>query len=103
MTATDRAKRSQCEQGSTKMRIVQLGSGGLRVSAQGLGAMGMSAWRGPRDERESIATLSRAVDLGVTHIDTADSYGPFENEKLINRALGARRAEITIATKFAME
>lgn len=85
------------------MRSVQLGSRGLTVSAQGLGAMGMSVWRGPSDEQESIATLTRAVDIGVTHIDTADAYGPFDNERLISRALGTRRHEITIATKFAME
>ncbi|MEV7872362.1 aldo/keto reductase [Streptomyces sp. NPDC088124] len=85
------------------MRTVRLGSQGLTVSAEGLGAMGMSVWYGPRDEQEAMATLNRAVDLGVTHIDTAEAYGPFENEKLIGRALGKRRDEITIATKFATE
>ncbi|MFF5566939.1 aldo/keto reductase [Streptomyces sp. NPDC012623] len=85
------------------MRTVTLGSQGLTVSAEGLGAMGMSVWYGPRDEREAMATLNRAVDLGVTFIDTAEAYGPFENEKLIGRALGRRRAEITLATKFATE
>ncbi|MEU3186210.1 aldo/keto reductase [Streptomyces sp. NPDC006923] len=85
------------------MKTVKLGSQGLSVSAEGLGAMGMSVWYGPRDEREAVATLNRAVDIGVTHIDTAEAYGPFENEKLIGRALGKRRDEITIATKFATE
>nr|WP_062339274.1 aldo/keto reductase [Herbidospora sakaeratensis] len=83
------------------MNDVSLGA--LRVSRQGLGAMGMSAFYGARDEAEAIATLNRAVDLGVTHIDTAEAYGPYENEKLIARALGARRDEITIATKFALD
>ncbi|WP_061298331.1 aldo/keto reductase [Herbidospora cretacea] len=83
------------------MNDVSLGA--LRVSPQGLGAMGMSAFYGTRDEAEAIATLNRAVDLGVTHIDTAEAYGPYENEKLIARALGARRDEITIATKFALD
>jgi aryl-alcohol dehydrogenase-like predicted oxidoreductase len=85
------------------MKTVKLGSQGMTVSAEGLGAMGMSVWYGPRDEREAMATLNRAVDLGVTHIDTAEAYGPFENEKLVGRALGTRRDEITIATKFATE
>ncbi|WP_326614026.1 aldo/keto reductase [Streptomyces scopuliridis] len=85
------------------MKTVKLGSQGLTVSAEGLGAMGMSVWYGPRDEQEAIATLNRAIDIGVTHIDTAEAYGPFENEKLIGRALGTRRDEITIATKFATE
>lgn len=65
--------------------------------------MGMSAFYGPRDEAESSATLNRAVDLGVTLIDTAELYGPFLNERLIGKALGRRRGEITIASKFARE
>lgn len=85
------------------MKTVTLGSQGLTVSAEGLGAMGMSVWYGPRDEQEAVATLNRAVDLGVTLIDTAEAYGPFTNEKLIGRALGGRRDEITLATKFATE
>ncbi|AJE44297.1 aldo/keto reductase [Streptomyces nodosus] len=85
------------------MHTLSLGSQGLVVSAQGLGAMGMSVWYGERDEQESIATLNRAVDLGITHIDTAEAYGPFANELLIGRALGGRRQEITLATKFATE
>lgn len=76
---------------------------GLRVSALGLGAMGMSAFYGSSDEAESIATLRHAIDTGVTFIDTAEAYGPFENEKLIARALGDRRDEVTIATKASSE
>lgn len=72
---------------------------GLTVSAVGLGAMGMSAFYGDSDENESIATLRHAIDTGVTFIDTAEAYGPFENEKLIARALGDRRDEVIIATK----
>ena len=84
------------------MKQTELGDG-LTVSAIGLGAMGMSAYYGPTDEAEAIATLHRAVDLGVTLIDTAEAYGPFENEKLIGRALGYRRDEIVIATKASAE
>lgn len=84
------------------MKQTKLGDG-LTVSAIGLGAMGMSAYYGPTDEAEAIATLHRAVDLGVTLIDTAEAYGPFENEKLIGRALGHRRDEIVIATKASAE
>lgn len=84
------------------MKQTELGDG-LTVSAIGLGAMGMSAYYGPTDEAEAIATLHRAVDLGVTLIDTAEAYGPFENEKLIGRALGHRRDEIVIATKASAE
>lgn len=75
----------------------------LVVSSIGLGAMGMNAFYGPSDEQESIATLQRAVDLGVTFIDTAEAYGPFTNEQLIGRALRGRRHEITLATKASSE
>ncbi|MFL6096306.1 MAG: aldo/keto reductase [Blastococcus sp.] len=84
------------------MRTTELGDG-LTVSAIGLGAMGMSAFYGASDEQESIATLRHAVDSGVTFIDTAEAYGPFENEKLIARALGDRRDEVTLATKASSE
>ncbi len=70
------------------------------VSAQGLGCMGMSEYYGPRDEAESIATIHRALDLGVTFFDTADAYGPFTNEELVGRALAPRRDEVVVATKF---
>ncbi|MFJ5219848.1 aldo/keto reductase [Streptomyces sp. NPDC088354] len=85
------------------MRTVDLGRQGLRVPVQGLGAMGMSVDYGAGDERESVLTLNRAVDLGVTFIDTAESYGPFENERLIARALGHRRDEVVLATKFGVD
>ncbi|MFI6637319.1 aldo/keto reductase [Nonomuraea fuscirosea] len=84
------------------MRTTPLGDG-LTVSALGFGAMGMSAFYGGADERESVATLRHAVDSGVTFIDTAEAYGPFENERLIARALGDRRDEIVLATKASAE
>ena len=84
------------------MRTTMIGDG-LRVSALGLGAMGMSAFYGSSDEKESIATLRHAVDIGVDFIDTAEAYGPFENEKLIGRALGDRRSEVILATKASTE
>jgi len=87
---------------TTSMPAIHLGDG-LTVSAIGLGAMGMSAYYGSSDERESIATLRHAIDTGVTFIDTAEAYGPFENEKLIARALGDRREQVTIATKASAE
>jgi aryl-alcohol dehydrogenase-like predicted oxidoreductase len=80
--------------------IVPLGSQGLQVSRQGLGCMGMSEFYGEADEAESIATIQRALDLGVTLLDTADMYGPFTNERLVGRAIAGRRDEAVVATKF---
>jgi aryl-alcohol dehydrogenase-like predicted oxidoreductase len=77
-----------------------LGSQGLAVSALGLGCMGMSQSYGPGDERESVATIHRALDLGMTFLDTADVYGPFTNERLVGRAIAGRRDEVVLATKF---
>jgi aryl-alcohol dehydrogenase-like predicted oxidoreductase len=76
---------------------------GLEVSAEGLGCMGMSAWYGETDEDESIATIHRALDLGIDFIDTADMYGAQfgENEQLVGRAIADRRDEVVLATKFA--
>ena len=78
----------------------KLGRQGLEVSALGLGCMGMSDFYGPTDDVESVATLHRAIELGVTFLDTADMYGPFKNEELIGRALRGRRDEVVLATKF---
>jgi aryl-alcohol dehydrogenase-like predicted oxidoreductase len=78
----------------------KLGSQGLEVSALGLGCMGMSQSYGPADENESIATLHRAIDIGCTFFDTAESYGPFANEELLGRAFLNRRDKVVIATKF---
>ncbi|MBW4484592.1 MAG: aldo/keto reductase [Tildeniella torsiva UHER 1998/13D] len=74
--------------------------GQLEVSAIGLGCMGMSEFYGDRDEAEAIATLHRALDLGVTFLDTADMYGPFINEELVGRAIKDRRDQVVLATKF---
>jgi aryl-alcohol dehydrogenase-like predicted oxidoreductase len=78
----------------------KLGNQGLEVSALGLGCMGMSQHYGVPDDRESIATIHRAIELGVTFFDTAEVYGPFINEELLARALKGRRKQVTIATKF---
>ena len=79
-----------------------LGTQGLSVSAQGLGCMGMSDFYGSRDEAESIATIHRALDLGVTFLDTSDMYGPFTNEELVGKAIKGRRNRVTVATKFGI-
>ncbi len=78
----------------------KLGGQGLEVSALGLGCMGMSQSYGVPDDRESIATLHRAIELGVTFLDTAEAYGPFTNEELLGRALEGRRDQVILATKF---
>ena len=83
------------------MKSTTWGSQGLEASVEGLGAMGMSAFYGNRDDDESAATLHRALDLGVTMIDTAEIYGPFLNEQLIGRTIGSRRDEFALATKFS--
>jgi len=80
-----------------------LGSGGLEVSAEGLGCMGMSEFYGPTDEAEAIATIHRALELGVDLLDTADMYGPFANERLVGRAIAGRRERVVVATKFGNE
>src|SRR5258708_5823239 len=85
------------------LKTRKLGAKGLSVSALGLGCMGMSAAYGSaeeRDEQESIATIHRAIELGVTFFDTAEVYGPFTNEELLGRALEGKRDGLVIATKF---
>jgi len=77
-----------------------LGGQGLVVSALGLGCMGMSQSYGPGDDQESVATIHRALDLGMTFLDTADVYGPFTNERLVGKAIAGRRDELVLATKF---
>ena len=84
------------------MQQRQLGTNGPMVSALGLGCMGMSAFYGNRDDRESIATLHAALDAGVTLIDTADMYGPHTNEELVGRAIAGRRDQVFLATKFGV-
>jgi aryl-alcohol dehydrogenase-like predicted oxidoreductase len=82
------------------MKHVELGRTGLKVSALGLGCMGMSENYGPSTDAESLATLTRAIELGIDFLDTADSYGPHHNEELIGRFISGRRGRPVVATKF---
>ncbi|MEP6696072.1 MAG: aldo/keto reductase [Pseudonocardiales bacterium] len=86
----------------TRMPHRLLGTAGLKVSAQGLGCMGMSQSYGAADETESVATIRRALDLGVTFLDTSDVYGDGHNEELVGRAIADRRDEVVLATKFSL-
>ena len=85
------------------MQERHLGSQGLTVSEIGLGCMGMSFAYPGGDDDESTATIHRALDLGVTHLDTADMYGPWSNERLVGSALASRRDRVALATKFGNE
>jgi aryl-alcohol dehydrogenase-like predicted oxidoreductase len=80
----------------------RLGRSDLEVATIGLGCMGMSEFYGPRDDAESVATIHRALDLGVNFLDTADVYGPFINEELVGRAIRGHRQEVILATKFGI-
>ena len=84
------------------MKKRKLGTQGLEVSEQGLGCMGMSEFYGATDETESLATLDRALELGIDFFDTSDAYGPYKNEQLLGKAFRTRRDEVIIATKFAI-
>jgi aryl-alcohol dehydrogenase-like predicted oxidoreductase len=84
------------------MKTFDLGKSGLSVSAMGLGCMGMSEFYGTQNDDESVATIDRALDLGITFLDTADVYGPYTNEELVGRAIKGKREKFTISTKFGI-
>ena len=84
------------------MQVKNLGSQGLKASQLGLGCMGMSEFYGPGNDNESLQTLNRAIESGITFWDTSDAYGPYKNEELVGKALKGNRDKITLATKFGI-
>ncbi|MGF7235918.1 MAG: aldo/keto reductase, partial [Frankia sp.] len=90
------------ETGNETLGQITLGTQGPRVAVQGLGCMGMSEFYGGQDDEESVATIHRALDLGLTFLDTADVYGPHTNERLVGPAIAGRRDEVVLATKFGI-
>src|SRR5712692_8781910 len=95
---------SRCSRNGERRHMKHISIGGLEVSRIGLGAMSMSGYYniGAGSDAESIRTIHRALDLGVTHLDTAEIYGPYGNEELVGRAIKDRRDQVVLATKFGI-
>src|ERR1700743_3733686 len=93
---------SQNDSGGHAMKRRRLDTNGPEVSSIGLGCMGMSEFYGAGDEQESVATIHRALELGIVFLDTSDVYGPYKNEELVGRAIHDRRDRVFLATKFGI-